>query len=230
MTELLAARGDTVYASARSATQTPGLASLVERHGGRVIQIDLDVTRESDIEAAATQLSREGIELDLLVNCAGVLHGAGMEPEKKLEQVDPVALATYFSVHATGPILMAKHFLPSLSHGRPAVLASMSARVGSIQDNRLGGWYGYRASKAAQNMFTRTLAIELRRRAPAIVCVALHPGTVDTDLSRPFQKNVAESRLFSAAHAGAQLLSVIDSLTPDDTGTFLDWDRKPIPW
>lgn len=107
----------------------------------------------------------------------------------------------------------------------------MSARVGSIGDNRAGGWYGYRASKAAQNMFTRTLAIELRRRAPNVACVALHPGTVDTDLSRPFRRrSVPEKGLFSAEEAAGRLLAVVESVDVEQTGSFLAWDGSPIPW
>jgi NAD(P)-dependent dehydrogenase (short-subunit alcohol dehydrogenase family) len=110
------------------------------------------------------------------------------------------------------------------------VLAHVSARVGSIEDNRLGGWYAYRASKAAQNMFTRTLAIELARRAPNVICLALHPGTVDTALSRPFQGSFAAERLFDPKRAADQLLGVIDSCTREDSGRFLAWDGQPIPW
>ncbi len=102
--------------------------------------------------------------------------------------------------------------------------------MGSIDDNRLGGWYGYRASKAAQNMLTKTMAIELRRLNPSIICVALHPGTVDTDLSRPFQRHVPKDKLFSPEQAAKQLLQVIAGLDSDDNGGFFAWDGKPIAW
>jgi NAD(P)-dependent dehydrogenase (short-subunit alcohol dehydrogenase family) len=110
------------------------------------------------------------------------------------------------------------------------VFASISARVGSIGDNRLGGWYAYRGAKAAQNMFTRTLAIEWARSRRNVVCVALHPGTTDTDLSRPFQANVAPDKLFDRGRTVRQLLAVIDRLTPADTGRFYAWDGSEIPW
>jgi NAD(P)-dependent dehydrogenase (short-subunit alcohol dehydrogenase family) len=110
------------------------------------------------------------------------------------------------------------------------VLANLSARVGSIADNRLGGWYGYRAAKTAQNMFTRTLSIELARRAPNVICLALHPGTVDTDLSRPFQASVPADRLFDPPRAARQLLQVIDAASPQESGRFLAWDGSLIPW
>jgi NAD(P)-dependent dehydrogenase (short-subunit alcohol dehydrogenase family) len=118
----------------------------------------------------------------------------------------------------------------AMRHGRRAVIANLSARVGSIGDNRIGGWYAYRASKAAQNQITKTASIELRRKAPALVCVALHPGTVDTDLSAPFQGNVPEGKLFSVERAARQLLEVIDGLGPDDTGRFFDWAGEPVEW
>ncbi len=153
-----------------------------------------------------------------------------MRPEKRLEDVDPTQLERSFEVNAVGPLLVARHFVSMLCHDEAAVLVNLSARVGSIGDNRIGGWYGYRASKAALNMFTRTLAIEFRRRAPNVTCVALHPGTVSTDLSAPFRRGVAPGRVLAARDAAEKLIQVIRSLALEDTGSFLDWTRKPIPW
>ena len=169
--------------------------------------------------------------VDLIVNCTGLLHdGDGMQPEKRLAEVTPANLERSFAVNALGPLLVAKHFQGLLPREARAVFASLSARVGSIGDNRLGGWYSYRAARAAQNMITRNLSIELRRRARGIICVALHPGTVDTGLSRPFQANVPAQKLFSTERAARQLLAVIDGLGPDDNGGFFAWDARPIPW
>ena len=139
-------------------------------------------------------------------------------------------LARSFQVNAIGPALVAKHFLPRLPKDRPARFAVLSARVGSIEDNRLGGWYGYRASKAALNMLVRSLAIELARTRPLAVCVALHPGTVDTALSRPFQRNVAAQKLFTPAYAAGRLLDVLDGLGPGDSGGFYAYDGTRIPF
>jgi NAD(P)-dependent dehydrogenase (short-subunit alcohol dehydrogenase family) len=147
-----------------------------------------------------------------------------------LADVRPESLARSFAVNAVGPLLVARHFESLLAHEDRAVFASLSARVGSIEDNRLGGWYAYRASKAAQNMYTRTLAIEWARSRRNVVCVALHPGTTDTDLSRPFQGNVPEGKLFGVERTVSQLLEVIDRLQPADTGQFLAWDGERIPW
>ena len=229
--ERLLARGDLhVVATARDPAGSAGLAALRDRHGPRLLCEPLDVRDETSIATAAAQISAVHPRLHLLVNCAGLLHDERLRPEKRLEDADPRRLRRVFEVNAIGPLLVARHFLPLLRHGDRAVLANVSARVGSIGDNRLGGWYGYRASKAAQNMFTRTLAIELRRRAPAVVCVALHPGTVETDLSAPFRGGASPDRRFSPDRAAEQLLGVIDSLGPDDSGIFLDWARKPIAW
>ncbi|MGH0036422.1 MAG: SDR family oxidoreductase [Myxococcota bacterium] len=224
-------RTDRLFATARSPADRPGLEVLRDRFGDAVEAIELDLTDPASIQGAAFRVGEQIDRLHLLVNCGGVLHEPGvMEPEKKLEQVDPFALGRAFEVNATGPLLMARWFWPLLRHDERSVLVNLSARVGSIEDNRLGGWYAYRASKAAQNILTRTLAIELGRRAPRCICVALHPGTVDTDLSRPFQRGVPEQRLFSPDFAVERLLGVVDGLDSQDSGGFFAWDGSAIPW
>jgi NAD(P)-dependent dehydrogenase (short-subunit alcohol dehydrogenase family) len=187
--------------------------------------LPLDLTDAESICAAAARTPR----LHLLINTAGVLHdGASLQPERRLEQVQAESLRRSFEVNAIGPVLLARHFTACMSHGEAAVFASLSARVGSIADNRLGGWYAYRAAKAAQNQLLRTLAIEMARRAPKLRVLALHPGTVDTALSHPFQSGVAPEKLFSPARAAAQLLRVIE--TSEGSGRFLAWDGSEIPW
>lgn len=199
--------------------------------GDKLIALPLDVEDERGIEAAAERVSSQLEELHLIVNCAGLLHDAdAMQPERRLSEIVPENLHRSFTVNAVGPLLVAKHFAPLLPRRERAVFASLSARIGSIGDNRLGGWYAYRATKAAQNMFTRNLSIELPRRARGTLVVALHPGTVDTELSRPFQGGVADERLFTIERAVQQLLTVIDGLRPDDNGGFFAWDGKRIPW
>jgi NAD(P)-dependent dehydrogenase (short-subunit alcohol dehydrogenase family) len=222
---------DRVIATCRTPEASEGLARLRSERGDALTTLHLDVRDEQTVAAAAASVASEGgARLDWLINCAGLLHDGEIGPEKKLEDVDLDNLRAVFEVNAFGPLVVAKHFLGLLRHDARAVLANVSARVGSIGDNRLGGWYAYRASKAAQNMFTRSLAIELGRRAPNAICLALHPGTVDTDLARPFQGNVPAERLFDAKRAAEQLLGVIDSCTPEDSGRFLAWDGQPIPW
>ncbi len=189
----------------------------------------LDLMEEGSIAAAAESLT-SGQDVDLVFVATGQLHGPGFSPEKSWRSLDPEALMAAFQVNAVGPALVAKHFLPRLARDRRAVFAALSARVGSIGDNRLGGWHGYRASKAALNQMIRTLAIELARQRPQAICVALHPGTVATALSAPFQGSVVQEKLFTPDFAAARMLEVLDSLTPADSGGFFAWDGAPVPW
>ena len=229
--QLLADPGaGSVIATCRSIDRAAALQDLAARDK-RLHLLAMDITDEASVMSAASALRAADTKIDLLINCAGVLHDAsGMRPERRLADIDPDHLVRGYRVNAIGPLLVAKHFEALLGSNDKAVFASLSARVGSLGDNRLGGWYGYRASKAAQNMITRNLSIELRRRRPRIICVALHPGTVDTDLSAPFQKNVPPTRLFSTERAAHQLLVLIESLDVDSNGRFFAWDGREIPW
>lgn len=224
LVQALLERGDRVLATCRH----PDHEDLPAHE--RLTWTRLDVTDPDSIAAAATRASEQLEQVELLLNVAGQLAPPGQSPEKKLEHVNAETAAAMFAVNATGPLLVAQLFLPLLKRAPSAVLANVSARVGSIEDNHLGGWYAYRASKAAQNQFTRTLAIECSRRAKGVCVVALHPGTVDTDLSRPFHRNVPPHKLFSVERAASQLLRVIEGLGPEDSGGFRAWDGSPIPW
>ena len=188
----------------------------------------LDLTSEETIARAAAHVAGTGHEPRLVVDATGFLHGDGLAPERSWRELDPAHMAKAFAVNATGPALLMKHFLPLLPRDGKAVFATLSARVGSIGDNDLGGWYSYRASKAALNQLVRTAAVELGRRRPAAVCVALHPGTVDTGLSAPFAKAGLEVR--PAGQAADRLLRVIDRLAAADTGGFLDHRGARLPW
>ena len=218
-----------VVATCRTPAQADELTELATSAEGRLTILPLDVADETSIEAAAERFSQLAGRAHVIVNVAGVLHGEGFGPEKKLGHVKPEALREVFEVNAFGPLLMAKHFHRFLRHDERSVFASLSARVGSISDNRLGGWYAYRSSKAAQNMITKTLSIELGRVAPKAIVVGLHPGTVATDLSKPFQKNVPQGKLFTPSFAASSLLGVIDGLTADDTGRVFDFRGDEIP-
>ncbi len=182
----------------------------------------------SDETAIAQAADAAGDELDLVIVATGVLHGANFQPEKTMRELDGTAMAEVLAANTIGPALVAKHFLPRLRRGRKTVFAALSARVGSIGDNRLGGWTSYRASKAALNMVIRTLSIEHARRYPESIVIGLHPGTVDTNLSAPFQRNVPEGKLFTPQIAATQLLKVIDGLQSRDTGGFFAWDGQAI--
>ncbi|MBC2834170.1 SDR family NAD(P)-dependent oxidoreductase [Paragemmobacter straminiformis] len=184
----------------------------------------LDLTDESSIAAALSPLVAP---YDLIFLATGALELHGNRPEKSLRALDPAALAAQFALNAIGPALVLKHALRLLPRDRPAHVAALSARVGSIGDNRLGGWYGYRAAKAALNQLVHTAAVEIARSHPLAVLCTLHPGTVETPLTRAY---AAGHPTVSAATAAANLLAVLGALTPADTGGFFDWQGKAIPW
>jgi NAD(P)-dependent dehydrogenase (short-subunit alcohol dehydrogenase family) len=183
---------------------------------------------EASITACAHAVRGLGLPLRLLVDATGSLHGDGYQPEKSWQQIDPVAMAQAFAINAIGPALLMKHFLPLLPTEGKSVFATLSAKVGSIGDNRLGGWYSYRASKAALNQLVRTAAVELRRRQPQALCVALHPGTVATALSAPFAKSGLDVR--TPVEAAQRLLAVMNGLNAVDSGGFFNHDGTPLPW
>jgi NAD(P)-dependent dehydrogenase (short-subunit alcohol dehydrogenase family) len=188
----------------------------------------LDITDEASIAAVAAAIAAQPHPLRLVLDATGFLHGRGWMPEKSLQQLDPAHLAHAFAVNAIGPALLMKHLLPLLPREGRAVFATLSARIGSIGDNATGGWYAYRASKAALNQLVRTAAVELRRSRPAALCVALHPGTVDTPLSGPFSRSGLEVQ--PPALAAARILQVIGGLDAKDSGGFVDHHGVTIPW
>ncbi|MGN6210230.1 SDR family NAD(P)-dependent oxidoreductase [Asticcacaulis sp.] len=187
----------------------------------------LDLLNEESIAEAASWAASQG-DIRLVIDATGFLHDAQFQPEKSWKHLDPAHMARAFAINAAGPALLMKHFLPLLPREGRSVFALLSARVGSIGDNELGGWYSYRASKAALNQFVRTAAIELRRRAPQAICVSLHPGTVETALSSPFHKTGLAVR--PPAEAALALLGVINGLQPDQSGGFYDYTGQPLPW
>ena len=193
----------------------------------RIIESFVDITDEATIVNAAATLER----VDLVIVATGFLHADdGSKPEKSWKDFSSEKFTENFLINTIGPALVAKHVLPIFPRKERAVFAALSARVGSISDNRLGGWYSYRGAKAALNQIIKTLSIELARSRPQVVCVGLHPGTVDTGLSRPFQGNVAPEKLFTPTVAADHLLGVINGLTPADTGGVFAWDGQRIPY
>jgi len=184
----------------------------------------LDLTDEGCI-AAAVQGLTPGYRL--IFDATGALEIDGHGPEKTIAAIDPAAMAAQFALNATGPALLLKHLVPLLAHGGPALFATLSARVGSIGDNRAGGWIAYRAAKAALNQIVRTAAIEVSRKRPEAVVVALHPGTVESDLTR---KYLGRHPSVPAAEAAENLTDVMAGLTPAHTGGFFDWRGDVVPW
>jgi NAD(P)-dependent dehydrogenase (short-subunit alcohol dehydrogenase family) len=188
----------------------------------------LDLLDESTIAAAARSIAGRGLDLRLVVDATGFLHGDGMLPEKTWRQLDPVAMAHAFAINAIGPALLIKHLAPLLPRDGRAVFATLSARAASIAENSIGGWYGYRASKAALNQIVRSAAAELGRSRRGAVCVALHPGHVESRLSAPF--GAGGQRTLSPDEAAERLLAVVEALEPADSGGFFDHEGQPIAW
>lgn len=204
-----------------------GGARNPDRVPAGVTPFAFDLKDEASIAAAAAQI---GPPLHLVLVATGVLHDGAVQPEKTWRQLDPAAVAHAFAVNATGPALIAKHTLGLLDREAKSVFAALSARVGSIGDNALGGWLSYRASKAALHQIVRTLSIELARRNSGAAAICLHPGTVDTAFSKPFQSGVAEAKLFTPEFSAERLLAVVDRVTPTDSGKVFAWDGAEIPY
>jgi NAD(P)-dependent dehydrogenase (short-subunit alcohol dehydrogenase family) len=219
-----------IYATYRYEESASELITLSKKYSGKITCLSMDITDELQIAATVEQIGKKIDKLHLVVNCVGILHEGDLQPEKSLRQIEPENLIRYFQVNSIGGVLLAKHLMPLLRHKERSIFASISAKVGSIGDNHLGGWYGYRASKAALNMFMRTVALEYSRRCPKTIVVTLHPGTTDTRLSKPFQKNVPPEKLFSIDRTVTQLLTVIEKLEENDSGQFFSWDGSRLPW
>jgi NAD(P)-dependent dehydrogenase (short-subunit alcohol dehydrogenase family) len=194
----------------------------------RQSQPPVDFDDEASLASAAATLA-DPSPFDLIVVASGILSAGQGTPEKTFRAITADTFGTYFRVNATGPALAARHFLDLLRRDERAVFAFLSARVGSIGDNRLGGWIGYRASKAALNQIVRTIAIELSRTRKNSIVVALHPGTVDTGLSKPFQRNLPDGQLLSPADSAEALLDVINALGPQHSGNHFDWRGEQVP-
>lgn len=210
---------DRIHAGARGA---------FEYQGNKIKPFRFDLRDESSLAAAAQAV---GEPVDLVFIATGMLHRqGGPAPEKAARGLDGAAMAELFHVNTIGPALIARYFLPRLPRDQRAVFAALSARVGSIADNRLGGWHSYRASKAALNMMMVNFAIELQRTHPQAIVAALHPGTVDTGLSAPFQRGVAAGKLFTPMQSARYLLDVLQRLSPEDSGGLFAWDGARIPY
>lgn len=220
LVDALAARPD--VASVTALSRRPIDAFHPKIAAGRI-----DLLDEATVAAAATACAERRPQL--VICAAGLLHSSRVRPEKSLLELDPAKLAQVFAVNTIGPALVIKHFVPLLPLQGRSVIALLSARVGSISDNRLGGWYAYRSSKAALNQVIRTASIEVARRWREAIIIGLHPGTVDTALSAPYRSNVSPEKLFSPDFSATRLLAVIEGLAPTDTGKCFAWDGREVP-
>lgn len=187
--------------------------------------IHIDICDETSIEQAVAQIDSP---INLIIVATGLLHDDDLMPEKGLRDISADKMKKLFEVNTIGPTLLAKHFIPLIPRTGKSVFAALSARVGSISDNRLGGWHSYRTSKAALNMMLKNIAIETARKHKEAAIIGLHPGTVDTNLSSPFQSNVKEGKLFTPEKSTGYLLDVIDQVKAEDTGKIFAWDGQEI--
>jgi NAD(P)-dependent dehydrogenase (short-subunit alcohol dehydrogenase family) len=216
-----------IYAACRQPAQAHELQALATE---RLTILPIDTTDETQIATAIAQIKSQTDRLHFVINCVGVLHDGDFQPEKGLRQIDTDRMLKYFQVNSISAILLAKHLQPLFKHDELSLFATISAKVGSIGDNAIGGWYGYRASKAALNMLMKTTSIEYKRTCPHNIIALFHPGTTDTGLSKPFQRNVPPEKLFSPAKTVNYLLTVISGLTPQDSGEFFSWNGDRLPW
>ncbi|CAN1166325.1 Uncharacterized oxidoreductase C663.09c [Linum perenne] len=227
-----------VVATCRNPNGSTGLLELKDKYAERLTVLPLDLTVESTIKESAESITRQYGSLDLLINASGILSIPNvLQPETTLSKLDKSSLMLAYEVNAVGPILVIKHMWPLLKAGGGrnsgkdfAVVVSLSARVGSIGDNKLGGWHSYRSSKSALNQLSKTVSVEFGRKKDPIISIVVHPGTVDTDLSKPFQKNLPKDKLFTKEFSAKKLLGIIDNTKVTDNGKFFAWDGQEIPW
>ena len=224
----LAAGATRLVITARQPNSSPAHIELAG--DPRVTFLPMDITKDDEIRDACGEIKAMMPQLDRVICTSGILREGDIRPEKRIADIDADALVQLYRVNALGPVLLARELWPLMKGDHALRFAAISARVGSISDNRLGGWYAYRASKAALNQLMRTLSIELARANPNACVVTLHPGTVDTDLSRPFQANVPADKLFTADNSAGRLWQVLDGLTPADTGTLFAYVGSVIPY
>ncbi|KAK2448411.1 hypothetical protein P8452_12517 [Trifolium repens] len=227
-----------VVATCRNPNASIGLLHLKDRFDDRLQVLPLDLTVESSIEASALSIKETYGHLNLLINVSGIFSIPGvLQPETTLNNLEKSSLMLAYEVNAVGPILVIKHMWPLLKVGggivterSPAVVASLSSRVASIGNNRLGDWYSYRSSKTALNQLSKTISLEFARKKDPIISILLHPGTVDTDLTKPFQKNIPKEKLLTKEYSVQKLLHIINNVKRHDNGKFFAWNGQEIPW
>ncbi|MFO7529110.1 MAG: SDR family oxidoreductase [Marinobacter sp.] len=196
----------------------------------RLAQWDAQTSSVEELGTSLAEMLGPDGELDTVIYTAGLLHDSEIFPEKRIEELEAGAMARSFAVNCTGFGTVMRAAMPHLRHRRFKRIAAISAKVGSIEDNRFGGWYAYRCSKAALNMLVRNLSVELPRRCRPVSCVAVHPGTTESGLSEPFQQSLASLEVRKPGETAANLLRVIGSLEEGSNGRFYSWDGSELPW
>lgn len=216
-----------VYATYRRTASAAGLLAMNEP---RLQLLRADVTSQADLQQLAASIRADRHRPSFVISCAGILHEQDVQPEKTLRQCRQESLMRLFQVNSIGPLMLAREVIPLIPKNEAGHFAVLSAMLGSIADNRLGGWYAYRASKAALNQYMRTLAVECRRSHPQLCVTSIHPGTTDTALSRPFQANVKPGKLSTPAQSAERILRAVSAGRAEQSGRFVNWDGKHLPW
>ncbi|WP_417564913.1 SDR family oxidoreductase [Marinobacter sp.] len=219
----------TVVGLCRNPEQAPK-ALLFHTKGGVLAWDAGDSASPATVAEALEPIMAKGEGIDTFIYAAGLLHGSGMFPEKRLEDLNSDSMARAFAVNSTGFGLLVQALLPWLRHREFKRIVAISAKVGSIGDNRFGGWYAYRSSKAALNMLVRNLSVELPRRCRPVACLSLHPGTTESALSEPFSQSLAKLTVRTPAETAANLITVLEGVDEEDNGRFLNWDGSELPW
>ena len=201
--------------------------NIVNFNSNNIVTYQIDYHDEKSV-AQAAEIAAAKMKIDLVLVTTGILHDDKVEPEKSLNQLATEKFHHVFAINTFAPAIIAKYFIPKINRRERAIFAVLSARVGSISDNKLGGWYAYRASKAALNMIIKNIAIETKRTNKNAIIVALHPGTVDSYLSKPYQKHIAKNHVFTPEYAAEKLLSVLASLNAEQSGNIYAWDGEQI--
>ncbi|MCJ8277820.1 MAG: SDR family NAD(P)-dependent oxidoreductase [Bdellovibrionales bacterium] len=219
----------TVYATYRNKDKYEPLKTLKEKYSERLKIFQIDPTLENDLVQLKDEFQKDYNEMDLLINSVGLLHDDSLQPEKSLRDINPDTLLSTYLVNAVVTPLLAKHFFSLFKNKTPSAFVGISAKVGSIEDNRMGGWYSYRASKSAMNMFLKNISIEMARYRCHTLVLSIHPGTTITELSKPFTKNTPY-QLHEPEDTARNILNVINLKNLDETGSFYTWDNNKIPW
>ena len=216
----------TIYGTSRAAHW-----AQLESTSTKIRRCEVDIVDETSVKAFAERLKTDDCRPNLVINCTGLLHDAEVQPERSWHHLSMMEMQRTFAVNTFGVGLLIRYLLPTMKTGERSIFASLSARVGSIEDTRLGGWSSYRASKAAQNMLVKTAAIEARLKAPGLICVQLHPGTVSSELSAPFVGRLPERHaVFTPAFSCERLCAVLEGLDVQDSGRFYAWDGQSVAW
>ena len=218
-----------IFASYREEHRARELFDLKDKHSDRMSIALVKPLEEDSLRSFHQELASKTDQVDLVLNCIGTLHDAHCRPEKSLSQITLQKLVHSFMINSAITPIIAKSFMPLLRKSPLSLFAAISAKVGSIEDNRLGGWYGYRASKSALNMFVRNIALECTHRSIPCIVLSLHPGTTETSHSRPYIKN-SRLNIHSPSQTAVNLLTVLDGKSLQDSGKFFSWDDSEIPW